>query len=69
MSACDGLPFFEKLGQDVPLHLADVKGYKSGVVELRYEVRQHGGASPFAATSDSRDRRKAVKRARSLTAG
>ena len=39
----DGLPFFEKLGQDVPLHLAEVKAYKSGVVELRYDVRQHGG--------------------------
>jgi dihydrofolate reductase len=24
---------------DVPLHLAEVKAYKSGIVELRYEVR------------------------------
>lgn len=36
----DGIPFFEKLDRDLPLHLADVKAYKSGVVELCYEVRQ-----------------------------
>ena len=35
----DGIPFFEKLGGDVALHLAEVKAYKSGIVELRYEVR------------------------------
>ena len=35
----DGVPFFEKLGRDVALHLAEVKAYKSGIVELRYEVR------------------------------
>jgi dihydrofolate reductase len=35
----DGIPFFDKLGGDVPLHLAEVKAYKSGTVELRYEVR------------------------------
>ena len=35
----DGVPFFEKLNRDVPLHLAEVKAYKSGIVELRYEVR------------------------------
>lgn len=35
----DGIPFFEKLDQDVALHLAEVKAYKSGMVELRYEVR------------------------------
>ena len=37
----DGISFFEGLDQDVPLHLADVKAYKSGMVELRYEVRGH----------------------------
>jgi dihydrofolate reductase len=36
----DGIPFFQKLGEDVALHLAEVKGYKNGVVELRYEVRR-----------------------------
>ena len=35
----DGISFFEKLDRDVALHLAEVKAYKSGMVELRYEVR------------------------------
>ena len=35
-----GIPFFEMLDRDVALHLADVKAYKNGVVELRYEVRR-----------------------------
>src|SRR5437762_9395307 len=35
----DGIPFFEKLDRDVALHLAEVKAYESGMVELRYEVR------------------------------
>jgi dihydrofolate reductase len=35
----DGIPFFEKLDRDIALHLAEVKAYKSGLVELRYEVR------------------------------
>jgi dihydrofolate reductase len=34
-----GIPFFEKLDRDVALHLAEVKAYVSGIVELRYEVR------------------------------
>ncbi len=39
----DGIPFFERLDRDVALHLSEVKAYKSGMVELRYEVREHGG--------------------------
>ena len=35
----EGIPFFEKLGKDIALHLAEVKAYKSGTVELCYEVR------------------------------
>jgi dihydrofolate reductase len=35
----DGIPFFAKLDKDIALHLAEVKAYKSGMVELRYEVR------------------------------
>jgi dihydrofolate reductase len=35
----EGIRFFEKLDRDVSLHLAEVKAYKSGVVELCYEVR------------------------------
>lgn len=39
----DGISFFEKLDKDVALHLAEVKAYKSGMVELRYEVKGHRG--------------------------
>ncbi len=35
---CEGISFFEKLDRDVALHLKGVKGYKSGMVELHYEV-------------------------------
>lgn len=35
----DGISFFEKLDRDVALHLAEVKAYKNGMVELRYQVR------------------------------
>jgi dihydrofolate reductase len=40
----EGIPFFEKLDRDIALHLAEVKAYKNGMVELRYEVREqlHG---------------------------
>jgi len=41
----DGIPFFEKLDRDIALHLAEVKAYKNGIVELRYEVRVHRGES------------------------
>jgi dihydrofolate reductase len=34
----DGVPFFDKLDRDVALHLADVKAYKNGMVELLYQV-------------------------------
>ncbi len=39
----DGISFFEKLDKDVALHLAEVKAYKSGMVQLRYEVQRHRG--------------------------
>jgi dihydrofolate reductase len=35
----DGVRFFEKLDRDIALHLAEVKAYKSGTVELCYEVQ------------------------------
>lgn len=35
----DGVSFFDRLGQDVALHLVEVKGYQSGMVALRYDVR------------------------------
>lgn len=36
----EGLLFFEELGQERALHLKDVKAYKSGMVELWYEVKK-----------------------------
>lgn len=36
----DGIPFFMGLDGDVALHLLEVKAYKSGMVELRHEVRK-----------------------------
>jgi dihydrofolate reductase len=41
----DGIRFFERLDRDVALHLAEVKAYKSGTVELCYEVRNDGPAT------------------------
>jgi dihydrofolate reductase len=41
----DGIPFFGKLDRDTALHLAEVKAYKSGMVELCYKVRGCGGGS------------------------
>ena len=35
----DGLPLFDRIGSLQPLHLKKVSGYKSGIVELWYEVR------------------------------
>src|SRR5690606_29178150 len=36
----EGMSFFERIDQDVPLHLLELKAYKSGMVALRYEVRK-----------------------------
>ncbi len=36
----DGMSFFDRLEKDVPLHLAEVKAYRNGMVALRYEVRR-----------------------------
>ena len=41
----DGIPFFQSLGRDIAFHLAEVKAYRTGMVELRYEVRRHRGES------------------------
>jgi dihydrofolate reductase len=35
----DGIPFFDNLERDIALHLAEVKAYDSGMVDLRYEIR------------------------------
>jgi dihydrofolate reductase len=36
----DGTPFFDPIGQEQALHLKNVTVYKSGMVELCYEVRK-----------------------------
>ena len=36
----DGILFFDHIGQEQALHLKDVKAYKSGMVELLYEIRK-----------------------------
>jgi dihydrofolate reductase len=41
----DGIPFFNKLDRDIALHLAEINAYRSGTVELRYEVRGHRSES------------------------
>jgi len=41
----DGIPFFGKHDTDIDLHLAEVKAYKNGMVELRYDVRGSGDES------------------------
>ena len=46
----DGISFFDTLDREIALHLAEVKAYKSGMVELFYEVRGQCGGSRNAAT-------------------
>lgn len=36
----EGIAFFDSLAKDVPLHLLEVKAYKSGMVALRHEVKK-----------------------------
>jgi dihydrofolate reductase len=36
----DGLPFFDHIGQELPLHLKEVTAYKNGMVELWYEIKK-----------------------------
>jgi dihydrofolate reductase len=38
----EGIPFFGNLDRDVPLHLTAIKAYRSGIVELRYQVPRPG---------------------------
>jgi dihydrofolate reductase len=46
----NGIPFFAERAGDVALHLAEVKAYDSGMVELRYEVRGNRDAPARATT-------------------
>ncbi len=36
----DGLPFFDHIGREHPLHLKEVTAYKNGMVELWYEIKK-----------------------------
>ena len=36
----DGISFFGKLDKDISLHLVEVNAYKTGMVELRYQVQR-----------------------------
>ena len=36
----DGIPFFDHIGQERALHLKNVTAYKSGLVELCYQIRK-----------------------------
>ncbi|MDP4265371.1 MAG: dihydrofolate reductase family protein [Bacteroidota bacterium] len=36
----DGTPFFDQIGQEHALHLKNVTAYKSGMVELCYEIKK-----------------------------
>ena len=36
----EGKPFFDHIGQEQALHLEDVTAYKSGMVELCYEIKK-----------------------------
>jgi len=38
----------DKLDRDIALHLAEIKAYQSGMVELHYEVRKHRSKSTNA---------------------
>jgi dihydrofolate reductase len=57
----DGIPFFERLGRDIALHLAEARAYKSGMVELRYEVK--GIAGSHGTPPDSSMQRTALRAA------
>lgn len=35
----DGIPFFGRMDGDVALHLVECRAYRSGMVDLRYQVR------------------------------
>jgi dihydrofolate reductase len=36
----DGIPFFDHIGLEQPLHLKNITAYKNGMVELWYEIRK-----------------------------
>jgi len=36
----DGIPFFDNIGSEFPLHLVDVTAYEDGMVETTYEIKK-----------------------------
>jgi dihydrofolate reductase len=36
----DGISFFDRLDGDIPLHVAEVRAFKSGMVEIRYQLTE-----------------------------
>ena len=41
----EGISFFDKLEQDISLHLTEAKAYRSGMIDLRYEVMKDCSSS------------------------
>jgi len=61
----DGIPFFERLDRDVALHLAEVKGYKNGMVALCYEVRTATkGTNPASAAKRKQPRSQKIRKSK-----
>jgi len=42
----DGIPFFDHIGKEQALHLKDVTAYKTGMVELWYEIKKDSEDEP-----------------------
>lgn len=40
----EGIPFFGTLDRDIPLHLAEARAFRNGMLALRYEVRDRPAA-------------------------
>ncbi|QQL48965.1 dihydrofolate reductase family protein [Mucilaginibacter ginkgonis] len=36
----DGLPFYDVVAKEIPMHLKNVRAHKSGMVELHYQVKK-----------------------------
>jgi len=52
----DGTPFVDHVGQEHALHLKDVTAYKSGLVELWYEIRKdniEADKNPLSSSNES----------------
>jgi len=52
----EGVPFFDAIGREYPLHLKDVTAYRNGMVELWYEIGVSGGRDGGDREQRERDR-------------